>query len=433
MKKRNRLPALVLFAICATGAGSLLNVPNAFGLVRRAINLISGTGATASCVDNFTSGQQDCTISASGTGATCPIDLTSCVANILSVGHGGTGSNTFTSHGVLVGEGTSLFQSVGGACTGGQALTCNTGADPSFAAVASSVTGTSPISCSPTTGAVSCSLGVVPATLGGTGTASPTAHYVALAEGSSPFNFVPPATAGIALVSNGVAADPSFSTVLTAGGGTGLNSPGASGNLLISNGSIWTTTPSAGQLVGRAIVTNDIGIAGGGGITTEWAHLTVATTTANTATQFAADNVTWTSQVFGTLSVTATPTAGGAPVFEISGVSTGDRINIRLETADIAAGHQDEGMVLAYAVSSSAPTWPGGYTVTTATVILGSTGLFANTGSVMRPVIASAYMASAPSGGNVWVQPAVVNLFTTASSQFTELGAGTNLIVEDWR
>lgn len=47
---------------------------------------------------------------------------------------------------------------------------------------------------------------------GGTGVSNPTAHAVAVAEGSSNFNFVGPGVVGSFLVGNGAAADPSFST-----------------------------------------------------------------------------------------------------------------------------------------------------------------------------------------------------------------------------
>jgi hypothetical protein len=53
--------------------------------------------------------------------------------------------------------------------------------------------------------------------------------------------FATPGTLGIGLVSNGSTADPTFTTLLVNGGGTGMTSPGTTGNLLTSTGSGWTT------------------------------------------------------------------------------------------------------------------------------------------------------------------------------------------------
>lgn len=80
---------------------------------------------------------------------------------------------------------------------------------------------------------------------------------------------------------------------------------------------------------------------------------------------------------------------------------------------------------MAYAVAASSPTWPGGYTFTNDTSML--SGIGNGTQSTT-----AAYVASAPSGGNVWIQPAIVNI-CAASGQTTQLGGATNVIVEDWR
>lgn len=58
---------------------------------------------------------------------------------------------------------------------------------------------------------------------GGTGLATLTAHGVMVGAGTGNVVMVGPgATAGVALVSGGASADPSFTTVVVAGGGTGL-------------------------------------------------------------------------------------------------------------------------------------------------------------------------------------------------------------------
>lgn len=65
----------------------------------------------------------------------------------------------------------------------------------------------------------------IPAAEGGTGDATLTAHGVVLGQGVSNLTAVAPfASAGIALVSAGVAADPQYSTVVVPGGGTGITS-----------------------------------------------------------------------------------------------------------------------------------------------------------------------------------------------------------------
>ena len=57
---------------------------------------------------------------------------------------------------------------------------------------------------------------------GGTGLSTIAAHDVLVGTGTSPITVVAPsATAGIPLVSNGAAVDPSFTTAVVAGGGTG--------------------------------------------------------------------------------------------------------------------------------------------------------------------------------------------------------------------
>src|SRR5438445_7387802 len=58
---------------------------------------------------------------------------------------------------------------------------------------------------------------------GGTGLSTLTAHAVLVGEGTSAVALVGPgATAGVPLVSGGSSADPSFTTAVVAGGGTGL-------------------------------------------------------------------------------------------------------------------------------------------------------------------------------------------------------------------
>lgn len=60
---------------------------------------------------------------------------------------------------------------------------------------------------------------------GGTGLAAITAHYLPIGNGTSALTLLAPsATSGVALISQGAAADPAYGTVVVAGGGTGLTS-----------------------------------------------------------------------------------------------------------------------------------------------------------------------------------------------------------------
>lgn len=128
------------------------------------------------------------------------------------------------------------------------------------------------------TTALSTALGVAS---GGTGVATLAAHGVVVGEGTSAVAVVAPsATAGIALVSNGSAADPSFTTLQMAGGGTGHTTFTAHG-VILGNGSgalNVTTAGTAGQplLSGGSAADpafGNLGVAAGGtGQTTLTAH-----------------------------------------------------------------------------------------------------------------------------------------------------------------
>jgi hypothetical protein len=65
---------------------------------------------------------------------------------------------------------------------------------------------------------------------GGTGLATITAHYTLVGAGTSAIAMVAPsATAGVPFVSGGSSADPSFTTAVVAGGGTGVATLAANG------------------------------------------------------------------------------------------------------------------------------------------------------------------------------------------------------------
>lgn len=126
------------------------------------------------------------------------VDVSTNVVNILGVPNGGTGLNTLTTHGVLVGHGTSSITLVGPDSTSGiPFISQGASSDPAF--------------------------GTAVVAGGGTGLTSLTAHDLLVGNGTSNVTLVSPsATSGIPLVSGGSSADPSYTTAVVAGGGTGL-------------------------------------------------------------------------------------------------------------------------------------------------------------------------------------------------------------------
>ncbi len=129
------------------------------------------------------------------TGAVVP------VAGDYPVALGGTGLTTCNTNGWLFGNGTSPF---GCTSAGSQYQVAQAGASgvPTVGPVhidqAAAITGN------------------LPATNGGTGAGSPTAHTVPVAQGASPYNFVSPGAAGGVYTSNGTGADPTFQPIPSA-------------------------------------------------------------------------------------------------------------------------------------------------------------------------------------------------------------------------
>jgi hypothetical protein len=75
----------------------------------------------------------------------------------------------------------------------------------------------------------------------------------------------------------------SVSTAITsAQGGTGLTSPGANGNVLVSNGTIWTSSAASGQVYPGAGIANSTGSAWGTSYTTTGSGTVVALATSPT-------------------------------------------------------------------------------------------------------------------------------------------------------
>jgi hypothetical protein len=92
---------------------------------------------------------------------------------------------------------------------------------------------------------------------GGTGLATLTAHAVLVGEGTGNVALVGPgATAGVALVSGGASADPSFTTLLPVGGGTGLATLTAH-NILLGEGTSNVAFAAPGATVGVPLISQN--------------------------------------------------------------------------------------------------------------------------------------------------------------------------------
>ena len=131
------------------------------------------------------------------------------------VNEGGTGATTLT--GVLIGNGTSAV----GASTVTQYDILVGGATNTIGNISpGSTSGVPLISQGASANPV---FGTALVAGGGTGLATLTSHYVMVGAGTSNVTLVAPsATAGIPLVSNGSSSDPSYTTAVVAGGGTGV-------------------------------------------------------------------------------------------------------------------------------------------------------------------------------------------------------------------
>lgn len=130
------------------------------------------------------------------------------------VTEGGTGSQAFSAYGVITGGASTTGPLIStGAGFANQVLISNGGVvAPSFVNLSSL------INLSSGTGFT----GTLQPLHGGTGITSITSHNIIVGDGTNPVHLVAPsATAGVAIVSAGAAADPAYGTVVVAGGGTG--------------------------------------------------------------------------------------------------------------------------------------------------------------------------------------------------------------------
>jgi hypothetical protein len=122
----SRLTGLMLFVV-------VFFAGTALAAIQLRLKLIAGSGITVTPVDNTTSGQQEWTVSA--TGASCPINLATCVTGILASPNGGTGVASPTAHSLMVAEGASPVVALGPvARLSSPVLSNGASADPFFAA-----------------------------------------------------------------------------------------------------------------------------------------------------------------------------------------------------------------------------------------------------------------------------------------------------------
>ena len=173
-------------------------------------------------------------------------------AGTLPIEAGGTAKTTFTSNGVVYGNGTSAL-GVTAAGTTGQVLVGNTGSAPSWGTLSSaavtsfqtSLSGLTPSTA--TTGAVTLA-GTLGATSGGTGLTSYTTGDIIYASATNTLSNLADVATGNALISGGVGVAPSWGkigltthvsgTLPTANGGTNLTS-------FTSGGAVYATSTSA--------------------------------------------------------------------------------------------------------------------------------------------------------------------------------------------
>lgn len=185
------------------------------------------------------------------------------IGGTLGIAKGGTNSGTALSgSSIMISNGTSIVQGAAGTAT--TVLHGNASGAPTYGAVSltADVSGTLPVG------------------NGGTGATNLTSYAVILGNGGSAVAFASPGTAGLPLISNGAAANPSFqafdlSDANTTGalsairGGTGQNSY-VIGDILYAS-----TTTSLSRLAG--VATGNAIISGGVGTAPSWGKIGLTT------------------------------------------------------------------------------------------------------------------------------------------------------------
>lgn len=140
-----------------------------------------------------------------------------------------------------------------------------------------------------------------------------TNHNVLVGAGTATITKVAPsAGTGIALVSNGAAADPSFTTVSVAGGGLGVTTVPSNGQIPIGNGTNYTVanlTAGTGISIANAAGSITISVSGTG---LSWTDVTGTTQTIAVSNGYVSDNA-------GTVTFTLPATASLGDTWQIVG------------------------------------------------------------------------------------------------------------------
>ncbi|MDP1609000.1 MAG: hypothetical protein Q8L98_06780, partial [Chlamydiales bacterium] len=195
-----------------SGVGTTVTV-NAGGAGSLSFATDAGSATPSGGVIQILGSQYISTTAASNTISINPLDD-------LPVRFGGTGRGALTSHGVLIGEGTSPINTTVG--TSGQVLIGATGADPSFSTI-TSTGGTITFTMGPNSLniEVASSLftfsGSISTSTGGTGRTVLTTFGVLIGAGSNSVNVTAPGTNGQVLIAS-TTGDPKFSTITSTGG-----------------------------------------------------------------------------------------------------------------------------------------------------------------------------------------------------------------------
>jgi len=238
-------------------------------------------GALTSSSFTFTGGTTGLTFAGAGS--------TETLGGTLVVSNGGTGRATLTSHGVLVGAGTSAITQLAVGTTG-QVLTGVTGADPVFAApAASSISITGNTGGALTGNAFTFTGGTTGLSFGGSGTTETLSGTLVVANGGTNatsfattdgtiifdgtrlVTLASTGTTGQALVSAGAGVAPAYGVLPIAGGGTNATSMANTDGVVYYDGTRLVTT--AVGTATQVLTSNGAGVAptfqaaGGSGVT----------------------------------------------------------------------------------------------------------------------------------------------------------------------
>lgn len=275
------------------GSGIVLPVSVANGGTGRATLTSQGVlvGAGTSTVVSTTAGTAGQLLQSGGT-LSPPSWLTT-----VPVANGGTGANTLTAHGVLVGEGTSSV-AVTSAGTAGQILTSNgASADPTFQTVVGTGSVTSVATTAPLAGGTITTTGTITCATCVTAASALSANGVVIGAGLQAAAVTAVGTAGQVLTSNGAGMAPTFQST-----GAGLGDVSSNTATSVVN-EIALFADTTGKLIKRSTGTGLAGLTSG--------VLGAVTTSAGVAGNISDETGTG-PMVFGTSPTLVTPTLGVA-------------------------------------------------------------------------------------------------------------------------